>query len=117
MSENETADYCYITTIGRVTGKDHTVEIWFAMHGSTLYVLAGNRLRSDFVRNAIKHPRVHVRIGNRRSTQREATARVVSTAEEDVLARKLLLAKYSHSSDDLDEWGRTALPVAFDLAA
>ena len=24
------ADYCYITTTGRVTQKPHTVEIWFA---------------------------------------------------------------------------------------
>ena len=23
--------YCYLTTTGRVTGKPHTIEIWFAL--------------------------------------------------------------------------------------
>jgi deazaflavin-dependent oxidoreductase (nitroreductase family) len=116
MSEiDATADYCYITTTGRVTGKPHTVEIWFGAAGSTLYVLAGSGRKADFVRNAIKTPAVAVRIGTRRSAQRHATARIVTDAKEDALARKLLLAKYA-THDDLDEWGRTALPVAFDLA-
>lgn len=109
-----TADYCYITTTGRVTGKPHTVEIWFGADGSTLYVLAGSGRNADFVRNAIKTPAVTIRIGTRRSPMRHATARIVTAAKEDALARSMLLAKYAHQ-DDLDEWGRTALPVAFDL--
>jgi hypothetical protein len=28
--------YCYLTTTGRVTAKPHTIEIWFALEGSTL---------------------------------------------------------------------------------
>jgi hypothetical protein len=52
--------------VGRVTGKPHTVEIWFAIEGATLYVLAGGRHRADFVRNAKKTPSVGVRIGERR---------------------------------------------------
>ncbi|HYM14238.1 MAG TPA: hypothetical protein VEZ14_01605 [Dehalococcoidia bacterium] len=36
-------DYCYVTTVGRVTGRPHTVEIWFATAGPTLYVLARKR--------------------------------------------------------------------------
>lgn len=106
-------DYCYITTTGRVTGKPHTIEIWFAAHGDTIYILAGNRERSDWVRNAIKRPRVHVRIGRRAF---DGEARVVRAAREDARARRLLLAKYSPNHDDLDEWGRTALPVAIALA-
>ena len=109
------ADYCYITTTGRVTGKPHTIEIWFGLEGRTLYVLAGGGQRADFVRNAMKQPNVTVRIGTRRSRELTATARIVTTKREDALARRLLLAKYA-SNDDLDEWGRTALPVAFDLA-
>src|SRR6185312_13518616 len=34
-------DYCYITTTGRRSGKPHTIEIWFALDGRTLYLLAG----------------------------------------------------------------------------
>jgi len=109
-----TADYCYITTVGRVSGKPHTIEIWFSAVGDTLYVLAGSGMRADFVRNARKEPAVTVRIGVRTAEARRATARVVANKDEDALVRRLLLAKYA-SFDDLDEWSRTALPVAFEL--
>ncbi len=112
---NADADYCYITTAGRVTGRPHTVEIWFGLRGRTLYVLAGGGRRADFVRNAMKTPDVAVRIGTRRSREFQSTARVVTASDEDALARTLLLEKYAGAGDDLDEWGRTALPLAFDL--
>ncbi len=105
-------DYCYVTTTGRVTGKPHTIEIWFAAHGDTIYILAGNRERSDWVRNAMKRPRVRVRIGRRVFA---GDTRVVRAARDDARARRLLLAKYSPTNDDLDDWGRTALPVAIAL--
>jgi deazaflavin-dependent oxidoreductase (nitroreductase family) len=106
-------DYCYLTTTGRVTGNPHTIEIWFGARGDTIYILAGGRHRSDWVRNARKQPAVTVRIG---ATTFDAVARVVEPdAAEDALARRLLLEKYAKSDSDLDEWGRTALPVAIDL--
>lgn len=108
------ADYCYITTTGRVTKQPHTIEIWFAAAGDTLYVLAGNGERSDFVRNAREAPSVSVRVAQRTAEEHPATARIVTDAAEDALARRLLLAKYA-SGDELDDWGRTALPVAFDI--
>jgi deazaflavin-dependent oxidoreductase (nitroreductase family) len=112
---NDDADYCYITTVGRVSGRPHTVEIWFALRGRTLYVLAGAGRRADFVRNAMKMPDVTVRIGSRRARKLDARARIVTRAREDALARRMLLEKYARAGDDLDEWGRTALPVALDL--
>jgi deazaflavin-dependent oxidoreductase (nitroreductase family) len=109
-------DFCYITTKGRRTGKPHRIEIWFAAEpGSrTIYVLAGGRERADFVRNAMADPAVTVRIGD---TEGDAIARVLHPGtEEDVLARRLLLGKYQgDGSDDLESWGGSALPVAFDL--
>ena len=33
--------FCYLTTVGRVTGRPHTIEIWFAREGSTVYMLSG----------------------------------------------------------------------------
>lgn len=78
-------------------------------------MLAGGRERADFVRNAIADPSVTVRIGDRESP---ATARVLAPGtDEDALARRLVLAKYqAPGSHDLEHWGRTALPVAFDLS-
>jgi deazaflavin-dependent oxidoreductase (nitroreductase family) len=105
--------YCYLTTTGRVTGRPHTIEIWFALHGNRLYMLAGGRNRADWVRNLRRQPRVSVRIATQTF---EGTAGIVSNPEEDTLARRLLLAKYQHG-DDLTEWGRTALPIAVDLEA
>jgi len=105
-------DYCYVTTTGRITGKPHRIEIWFALNGATIYILAGVGRRSDWVKNAIKQPRVDVRIGG---AALEGVARIVDDGAEDAMARRMLLAKYAKSDSDLDEWGRTALPVAIDL--
>ena len=78
-------------------------------------MLAGGRDRADFVRNAMADPRVTVRIGD---LEGDATARVLDPdTAEDALARRLVLAKYqAPGKRDLESWGRSALPVAFDLA-
>ena len=106
-------DYCYLTTTGRTSGNPHTIEIWFALHGDRVYLLAGGGDQSDWVRNIRREPRVGLRLGGDDMICR---AHVVDDADEDALARRLLLEKYtSRSSDDLDEWSRTALPVVVEL--
>ena len=106
-------DYCYVTTKGRRSGKPHTIEIWFAMHGEVVYLLSGGGEGSDWVRNLRTHPTVGLRLGERDMICR---ARVVADPDEDALARRLLLEKYTpRYSGDLAEWGRTALPIAVEL--
>ena len=106
-------DFCYLTTTGRVTGQPHTIEIWFALAECTLYMLSGSHT-SDWVKNLLRMPDVAVRLGESTFAGR---ARVVAQADEDAQARRLVLEKYEpRSSDDLSGWGRTALPVAVDLA-
>ena len=77
-------------------------------------MLAGGRERADWVRNLMADPRVTVEVGD---LEAPATARVVEPgSDEDALARRLLLAKYQQPGrDDLERWGRAALPVAVDL--
>jgi deazaflavin-dependent oxidoreductase (nitroreductase family) len=104
--------FCYLTTIGRRTGRLHTIEIWFALNGTTLYLLSGGGEQADWVKNARKTPQVSIRIG---SYVFSGHARDVSNSEEDALARRIIHAKYSSSEDDLDDWAATALPVAVDL--
>jgi deazaflavin-dependent oxidoreductase (nitroreductase family) len=105
--------FCYVTTTGRVTGQPHTIEIWFALIGRTLYMLSGGGDRSDWVKNLIRTPETTVFIS---ATEFSGRARVVTEEAEDTLARRLLLEKYEPSySGDLSDWGRTALPVAVDL--
>lgn len=102
-----------MTTVGRVTGSPHEIEIWFGVNGSTIYMLSGGGDRSDWVRNITKTPGVTVRIAGREFA---GSGRIVGDPVEGALARRLLLAKYSGTySGDLTEWGRTALPVAIDL--
>ncbi len=107
-------DFCYLTTTGRITGRPHTVEIWFALHNSALYILSGGLDRADWVKNALRHPRVSIKI---RNNIFEGQARLVRDEDEDALARKLLFDKYSPTDDDLEEWARTSLPMVFDLTS
>ena len=108
-------DYCYLTTTGRVSGQPREIEIWFGLEGSTLYMLSGGRDRSDWVRNLLREPAVTVRIGG---VTRPGRARVVEEPGEDETARKLLFDKYSDRyGGDLDDWRRTALPIAVDFEA
>ncbi len=107
-------DFCYLTTTGRVTGRSHTIEIWFALHGSTLYMLSGGGSRADWVKNLRHDPRVTIRLGTEHIS---GHARVVDDTAEDARARQLLVDKYApRYAGDLSDWGRTALPVAVDLS-
>jgi len=58
--------YCYLTTTGRVSGRPHRIEIWFAIDGGTLYMLSGGRERSDWVKNLRRTPAVTVELGSGR---------------------------------------------------
>jgi len=108
-------DFCYLTTTGRASGRPHTIEIWFALSGRALYMLAGGRYDADWVKNLLRAPDVTVRL---RDQVLAGRAHVVEQAEEDALARRLVVAKYQpRDSDDLSAWGRTALAVAIDLPA
>jgi len=107
--------FCYVTTRGRVTGKPHEIEIWFAREpdASTIYLLSGGRDRSDWVKNIQADGAATVRIDGRTF---DATGRVVEPhTDEDALARRLLEEKYGHTQD-LTRWLRESLPVAIDLS-
>jgi len=105
--------YCYLTTIGRVTGRPHRIEIWFAIDGDALYMLSGGGDCSDWVRNLSRDPEVTVEVGGDRFAGR---ARVVTDAAEDERARTLVHDKYAGTyGGDLGGWRRSALPIAVDL--
>jgi deazaflavin-dependent oxidoreductase (nitroreductase family) len=106
-------DFCYLTTTGRVTGRPHTIEIWFALDGNSLYMLAGGGEGADWVKNLRRTPDVTVRLGDVNFTGR---ARVIAAGAEDALARRLVVEKYQPGyGGDLSDWGDTSLVVAVDL--
>ena len=105
---------CHLTTTGRVTGRPHRIEIWFATEDDqTLFLLAGGGRSSDWVLNVEADPDVEAEVGGERHGGR---ARLLEPGtEEDGRARRLLVAKYGSSGDDLSGWGASALAVAVDL--
>ena len=96
-------DFCYLTTSGRITGRPHRIEIWFALHERNVYLLSGGGDHSDWVRNLMVSSDVVIELGDRKRT---TTAHVIEDPEHDALARRLLLQKYRpRFGGDLDEWG------------
>ena len=79
-----------------------------------MYLLAGGREWSDWVRNLQANAQVTVELGDE---TRAGAARVLQAGTvEDQRARELLVVKY-REGDNLDEWGRTALPVVIEFSA
>jgi deazaflavin-dependent oxidoreductase (nitroreductase family) len=108
-------DYCYLTTTGRRTGRPHRIEIWYAIDGSVLYLLAGGGHSSDWVRNAMSDPSVQVEIAG---VIHSGRARMVEDRDEAARARTLVFEKYApRSDDDLSEWRESATPVAVEMGS
>lgn len=107
--------FCYLTTIGRKTGKAHTIEIWFATdpNGDTLYMLSGGGYRADWVKNIQANPSVEVRIKDQTFS---AMGRIIEQPEEERTARRLVVAKYYGRQEvHASGWEAESLPIAVDL--
>ena len=107
-------DYCYLTTTGRRSGEPREIEIWFALRGSTLYLIAGGGERAQWVRNLRADPSVGVRLGE--CTLR-GRARVVDDAAEEAVARPLVHGKYASGPGDMARWRDHGVLVAIDVDA
>lgn len=107
-------EYAYLTTAGRVTGKPHEIEIWFAARGRTIYMLAGGGHRSDWVKNIARNPSVQVRIGEQTLA---GTAEIIEDGGARLDARRLIAAKYQGWCEGarLSDWARRALLVAIKV--
>jgi len=116
LADHATDAVCDLETVGRVTGRRRTVEIWFATDGERLYLLSGGRDRAHWVRNLVAEPRVRLRIGDRVLSGR---ARVIEGEARDPVARRLLAAKYQGWTEGraLSAWAASSLPVEVELDA
>jgi deazaflavin-dependent oxidoreductase (nitroreductase family) len=107
--------FCHLTTTGRVTGRPHTIEIWFARSGSALYFLSGAGDGADWVRNIAGRPQVSVRVG---TVELAGHGRILEAGDEDRLARRLVHERYQPDyAGDLGEWRDSSLAVAVDIDA
>lgn len=121
MAIDGAAQYCYLTTTGRKTGEPREIEIWFGLIGETAYLLSGSGEdehgpKAHWVRNILEAPAVTVRISD---VTYPGKGRVVERgSREDAAARALVVPKYQPGySNDLTNWGKTALVVAVDLSS
>lgn len=65
--------FLYLTTMGRITGNPHTIEIWYVEHGDCYYLCAEHREKSDWVQNIMID---------------ESVSFYVAEREQDVLVRE-----------------------------
>ena len=86
----EDNQFAYLTTVGRVSGEPHRIEIWFVVIEGSAWVLSGGRDRSDWVQNLIAEPHLEIEIGPHRW---RAVARVHPEAGEHA-ARQRLAQRY-----------------------
>ena len=109
-------EFCYLETIGRVSGRPHEVEMWYAVagEGDRLYLLSGGRDNADWVKNLRRQPRVRVRIAG---VWYAGVAAVAEGGPDDLPARQALVAKYYGWRDGPlpNAWAREALPVAIRI--
>jgi deazaflavin-dependent oxidoreductase (nitroreductase family) len=108
-------NFAYLTTTGRTSGRPHEIEIWFAVHPLTVYLISGGRDRSDWVRNLLADPAASIRIGDHTFS---VTARVGDVIKEGerTLAARVLHAKYGgQTSGTFEDWRTKAFFVALDV--
>jgi len=79
-----------ITTRGRRTGKPHTVTIWFAVDGATIYLGTLNAKR-DWVRNAAKNADVTLDVDGVRV---RGQAKTITDPATEAHVRALIARKY-----------------------
>jgi deazaflavin-dependent oxidoreductase (nitroreductase family) len=105
--------FCYVTTVGRRTGRPHEIEIWFGWGEGRLYLLSVGGERSDWVRNIMANPAVGVSVEQLRF---DAVARIERGEEESAAGRRLLAAKYEgwRPGGRLSGWVRAALCVVIE---
>ena len=112
LAERAEVECCDIVTVGRVSGREHRIEIWFGVIGSTLYLASGNGPGADWYRNALAAGTVEVHLDGRRLVGR---ARDVADPAERRRVGELMGAKYHWDGDP--SIGLTRDAWCFDVPA
>ena len=96
LAPHRDSDCCYLTTVGRRTGRRHEIEIWFGVIDDTLYLVSGTGPGADWFRNASADPHVTIRIEGESWV---GLARQVTDTTERRLAGEVMGAKYPWDGD------------------
>ncbi|MGP8070493.1 MAG: nitroreductase/quinone reductase family protein [Candidatus Bathyarchaeia archaeon] len=92
----------YLTTIGRRSGRSHTVELWFALANAKIY-LSHEGAATDWMKNVVGNSRVSIKVG---SVHLEAEAVVLDGGVAVKTGQRSLYEKYyGHASEaTIDDW-------------
>lgn len=112
LASHVETENCYFTTIGRVSGRPHEIEIWFGVHDGRLLLICGNGPTADWYRNLVADPAVTVRIDGE---TRPGTARVITDVDERQRCGEVMGAKYVWGGDS--SIGLTYRSWCFDVPA
>jgi deazaflavin-dependent oxidoreductase (nitroreductase family) len=95
--------FIHLTTIGRKTRKPHTVELWFAVRGNSVY-LSHEGKETHWMKNIKKNGSVSFEIGGKNFV---GNARLLDgRAEESWTAKVALYVKYygEASKEIIEDW-------------
>ena len=94
--------FAYLTTIGRKTGKAHTVELWFAFAKGKIF-LSHEGSFTDWMKNMVHRRMVRLRIGK---LSLEADGKILKGGESRELGKNSLYEKYYGPAPKatIDDW-------------
>jgi deazaflavin-dependent oxidoreductase (nitroreductase family) len=107
--------FIHLTTKGRRTGNSHTVELWFAVSGTKLY-LSHEGKATDWMKNIKKNGWVTFEIGRRHFT---GNARWLEDGAEEAWTGKVALyEKYygKAAKEVIEDWFSVSRLLAIDLS-
>lgn len=117
MDADPTQPVCYVTTRGRVSGRAHTIEIWYVELAGCVYLLSGYGDRADWVKNMMVTPDVTVAAApsgqqGERSSPAPYRATVGPFADE-MQVRRAIEARYRgwQPGQPLSTWAAQSLVV------
>ena len=104
----------YLTTIGRRTGKTHSVELWFSYASGKIFLSHEGRY-TDWMKNISANKHVNIRIGK---VILEADATIVREAQPKELGKRSLYEKYYGPAPKatIDDWFELSTIIELSLS-
>jgi deazaflavin-dependent oxidoreductase (nitroreductase family) len=92
----------YLTTIGRKSGRSHTVELWFAIADGKIY-LSHEGAATDWMKNITSNSRVSIKVG---SVHLEAEAAILDEGIAIKTGQRSLYEKYYGRATEatIEDW-------------
>ncbi|MGB1287560.1 MAG: nitroreductase/quinone reductase family protein [Aggregatilineales bacterium] len=92
--------FLYLTTIGRVTGNPHKIEIWYVPYDACFYLCSEFPEKSDWVRNIKQDEQIMFYIAERKQNVPDKPGKATIVEDEALLTilRQKFDAKYNWSN-------------------